>query len=669
MSAFMNKQFAYGGDYNPEQWTPGIWREDVRLMTRAGVNLASVGIFSWAKIEPRDGEFDFGWLDEVLDLLHAGGVRVDLATATASPPPWLAVSHPEILPVTAYGVTLSSGSRQAYCPSSPVYRRYAARLVEKIIARYTNHPALELWHVNNEYGCHVSHCYCDVSAAAFRAWLEQKYGDVEALNQAWGTAFWSQRYDSFTEILPPRTAPSFINPTQLLDFDRFSSDELLECYRAEKAIIRQSSDVPITTNFMGFFKQADYWKWAQEVDVVSDDSYPDPADPLAPISAAMQRDLMRSLGDGRPWLLMEQSPGAVNWRERNAAKLPGQMRAWSYQCIGRGADGILFFQWRQAVAGAEKFHAGMIPHAGPETRIFHEVEELGSELATLSHEPGLLGSRVSASVAIVFDWESWWAIEQEASPTRIRYLDGIFEWYRAFSTAGVTIDFARPEGDLDGYAAVIVPHLFVATDAQIDALNAYARGGGSLIVGYLTAIVDQDLRVRTGGYLGKLGETLGLSVEEFAPLAAPDRDATGGRTPPSLALRGGIVGDGAEGVLWAEYVRVGDATVEATFDGGALDGMPAVTVNHPGSGSARYVATQLSPGALAHFANTILDRSDVPRFPELEGVEFVRRGDHLVVINHGPSPVTLEMPGTDRLTGLPSDGLVLESQGVAVVAE
>jgi beta-galactosidase len=661
--------FWYGGDYNPEQWPADVWRDDVKLMSRAGVNLASVGIFSWAKIEPRDGEFDFGWLDEVLDLLHGAGVRVDLATATASPPPWLAKIHPEMLPVSVEGVTLWPGSRQAYCPSSPVYRQYAARLVEKIVERYALHPALELWHVNNEYGCHVSHCYCDVSAEAFRMWLRAKYTDVETLNRAWGTAFWSQHYDSFDEILPPRTAPSFKNPAQLLDFDRFSSDELLECYRAEKTIIRRSSTIPVTTNFMGFFKPVDYWVWAKEVDIISDDSYPDPADPAAPTYAAMQRDLMRSLGEGRPWLLMEQSPGAVNWRERNAAKVPGQMRAWSYQCIGRGADGILFFQWRQAVAGAEKFHAGMIPHAGPESRIFHEVEQLGSELAELSHLPGLLGSSVSATVAIVFDWDSWWAIEQDASPTKIRYIDGIFEWYRALCDSGVTIDFVRPESELAAYSVVFVPQLFVATDAQLDALDNYASGGGTLVVGYLTAIVDENLRVRTGGYLGRLRDTLGVRVEEFAPPAAPDMRATGGGIPPALAIRGAIVGGQVETTLWGEYVGVSDATVEASFHGGALDGLPAITRNGRGSGSAWYVATQPSHLALVHLVGELLDRAGVVRLPMREGVEFVRRGQYLVAINHGPEPVRLKVPGVDHLTGQSSDTLVLESQGVAVVAE
>ncbi|WP_258045978.1 beta-galactosidase [Leifsonia shinshuensis] len=663
----LSNGFAYGGDYNPEQWAPEVWREDVELMNRAGVNLVSVGIFSWARIEPRDGEFDFAWLDEVLDLLHAGGVRVDLATATASPPPWLAVAHPELLPVTEDGVTLSSGSRQAYCPSSPVYRRYAARLVEAIVDRYADHPALELWHVNNEYGCHVSRCYCDVSAAAFRRWLEAKYSRIEALNEAWGTAFWSQHYASFDEILPPRAAPSFKNPTQLLDFDRFSSDELLDCFRMEKAIIRSRSALPVTTNFMGFFKPLDYWAWAQEVDVVSDDSYPDPADPRSPVYAAMQRDLMRSLGGGQPWLLMEQSPGAVNWRERNAAKLPGQMRAWSYQSIVRGADGILFFQWRQAVAGAEKFHAGMLPHGGTDSRVFREVVQLGGELATLSEARGLLGAAVPAQVAIVFDWDSWWAVEQEASPARTSYLEEVFSWYAALVAAGATVDFVRATDDLAGYGVVVAPTLLVATDAQLAALDHYVAGGGTLVVGFLTGVLDPDLHARAGGYLGPLRDTLGVWIEEFAPPAAPDLAAVGGGEPPALRVRGDVVGEAAEASQWAEYVRVLTADVPAVFDGGALDGHPALTRNRRGEGTAWYVATRLGPEPLGRLVHAALTSAAVDLLPTVAGVEFVRRGDVLAAINHSAETVTLELSGTDLLSGAPAAGLRLDPQGVALI--
>lgn len=539
--------------------------------------------------------------------------------------------------------------------------------MEAIVGRYADHPALVLWHVNNEYGCHVSHCYCDASAAAFRKWLEAKYGTIDALNAAWGTAFWSQHYERFDEILPPRAAPTFKNPTQLLDFDRFSSDELLDCFRMEKSIIRSRSSLPVTTNFMGFFKPADYWARAQEVDVVSDDSYPDPADPRSPMYAAMQRDLMRSLGGGAPWLLMEQAPGAVNWRERNAAKLPGQTRAWSYQSVARGADGILFFQWRQAAAGAEKFHSGMLPHGGTDTRVFREVVELGKELKRLSGAPGLLGETVTAQVAIVFDWDSWWSVEQEASPARTSYLEEVFSWYAALAAAGAAVDFVRATDDLRRYRAVIVPTLFVASDQQLEALDRYAAEGGTLVVGFLTGVLDPDLHARTGGYLGALRKTLGVWIEEFAPPAAPDLAAVGGGEPPALVVRGDVIGGVGAASQWAEYLRVETAQVEAVFQGGALNGHPALTRHARGAGAAWYVATRLDAGPLGRLVDAVLTSASVDRTPTVAGVEFVRCGGVLAAINHSEVPVTLDVVGTDLLTGAPSEGLRLDAQGVALI--
>ncbi|ANJ25976.1 beta-galactosidase [Agromyces aureus] len=671
----------YGGDYNPEQWPRPVWDEDVQLMNRAGVSLATVGVFSWARLEPRPGEYDFAWLDEVLDLLHAGGVRVDLATATASPPPWLAARHPETLPVTEDGVRLSVGSRQQYCPSSPEYRERAGELVRRLVERYADHPALELWHINNEYGCHVSRCYCDVSAEAFREWLRERYGTVDELNRAWGTAFWSQHYDAFDEVQPPRAAPTFRNPTHLLDFERFSSDELLACFRAEKAIIRAGSSVPVTTNFMGFFKPVDYWSWAAEVDVVSDDTYPDPADPGSPAYAAMVRDLMRSLGGGAPWLLMEQSPSAVNWRAQNAAKAPGQMRAWSYQSVARGADGILFFQWRQSAAGSEKFHSGLVPHSGTDTRVWREVEQLGGELAMLSARSGdeaIAGTRVASRVAIALDWHSWWAIEQPASPTEVSYLRALGAWHAALTSLGLVVDFVRAEGDLSGYDLVVAPAHLVATDAQVSNLAAFAETG-TLIVGFGTAVLDEHLHVRLGGYLGEpLRRALGVWIEEFAPPAAPDLANAGGKAAPPLALAGDVVGGSAFGTAWGEYVRVEDAETLATFDDGALRGWPAVTRRRTGtgsgsgsgSGSAWYVATLPDPESLRLIAESAAREAGIELPPAATRggqVEAVRRGSALFVINHGPDEAELLVDGTDLLSGAQAQGLRLASQGVAIV--
>src|SRR5437868_131746 len=403
----------YGGDYNPDQWPEETWAEDVRLMQEAGVNLVSLAIFAWSRIQPDRDSWDFDWLDRIISMLYEGGVRVNLATATASPPPWLSHAHPEMLPVLADGTRLWHGARQHYCPSSPVYRVAARRLVEAMAERYGHHPALAMWHVGNEFGCHVPACYCDVSAQGFRAWLKERYGSIDDLNRAWGTDFWSQRYSDWEEIIPPRRTPTWPNPSQQLDYMRFSSDALLECYELEhKVLSRLTPDIPVTTNFMSFFKPLDYWKWAKNEDVVSNDSYPDPSDPESSMKAAMAGDLMRSLGGGRPWILMEQTTNRVNWREVNAPKPPGLMRLWSYQALARGADGVMFFQWRQSRAGAEKFHSAMVPHGPVESSpAWHEVVRLGKELRGLD----IVGdTRAHAEVAILFDWESWWGLDRKS---------------------------------------------------------------------------------------------------------------------------------------------------------------------------------------------------------------------------------------------------------------
>jgi len=634
----------YGGDYNPEQWPSDVWDDDVRLMQRAGVTVATVGVFSWALLEPEDGRFEFAWLDDVLDRLHAGGIRVDLATATASPPPWLVAEHPDIRPVTADGVPLGIGSRQSYSPSSATYRRYADRLVRAIAERYGSHPALEAWHVNNELACHVRHDYSAESGAAFRAWLEAKYGSIDELNRAWGTAFWSQHYGSFAQVEPPRAMPTFVNPTQALDWDRFSSDAWLGVYRAEAAILRAvAPGVPITTNFMGFFPGADYWAWAEEMDVVSDDHYVDPADPAAAAFAAMTRDLMRSLAGGAPWILMEQSTSAVNWRARNAPKPPGMHRALSLQAVARGADGIMQFQWRQSAAGAEKFHSGMLPHGGEDTRVFRETVALGSELAGLAD---VVGSRLSARVAILFDWDSWWAHEQQATPSRIDYVRTVFRWYRELWRRGVLVDFARPEAPLDAYDAVVVPAAVVLTPAARQELARFAHDGGRLLVTYQSAILDEDLHVVLGGYLGELRETLGLRVEEFAPPAEP---SLSGGPVPSLSIAGLAAGDAH---AWGEVVRTTGAEVLATFTGGMLDGMPAITRHATGSGTAWYVATE--PDDLAAVLDAVLAGTGVaPATAPPADVEIVERGGRRFVLNHGDAPVVV-------------DGVEIEGHGAVV---
>jgi beta-galactosidase len=628
----------FGGDYNPEQWPREVWADDLRLMAEAGVTVVTVGVFSWALLEPREGEFDFGWLDDVLDGLHGAGIGVDLATATASPPPWMATNHPDILPVTREGVTLWHGSRQHYSPSSSTYRRFAERLVRTMAERYGDHPALVAWHVNNEYGCHVSSSYDDESAAAFRVWLERKYGDIGALNEAWGTAFWSQAYGSFDEVIPPRATPTFGNPGHLLDFDRFSSDALRELYRAEAAILREvTPGIPITTNFMGFFKGADYWSWADDLDFISDDAYPDPADPSSSVYVAATRDLMRSLAGGKPWLLMEQATSAVNWRRRNAPKSPGMNRIHSLQAVARGADGIMYFQWRQSRAGAEKFHSGMVPHYGENSRVFRETAALGAELGDFRD---LIGTTVQADIAIVFDWDAWRLLEQEAVPAQGDYRQLVLSWYRSLWEAGVLVDFVHPHSDLSSYSVVIAPAMFVADTATQESIDAFVAGGGRLVMTAMSAIVDERAHVHLGGYLGGLRQTLGVAIEEFAPLAGPDQAATGLAPVPHTAVTGDIAGDAR---AWREFVHTDTATVVSTFDDPLVGGWPAITVNDRGAGRAWYVATVLGEQATDAVVDLVLADAGLSAQQERgTGVEVVRRGGRIFTLNHGTGEATVE---------------------------
>ncbi|MGZ3101718.1 beta-galactosidase [Streptomyces sp. H62] len=642
----------YGGDYNPEQWPEETWHEDVRLMRDAGVNSVTLGVFSWSKLEPRPGTYEFGWLDRLMDLLHAHGVGVVLATPTASPPPWLGHLHPDTLPRDEDGRTEWWGGRQHFSHSSTTYRRHAAAVTEALAARYAGHPALTMWHINNEY-CTSDHG--DEAATRFRRWLRDRYGTLDALNTAWGTAFWSQGYGDWEEVAPPRRAHYLKNPTQLLDFRRFTSDMLLECFVAERDIVRRHTPhLPVTTNFMPLWFGQDAWRWAEEEDVVSVDLYPDPRDPLGAQHGALVQDMTRSQARG-PWMLMEQAAGPVNWRGVNHPKPRGLNRLWSLQAVARGADAVCYFQWRQSRQGAEKFHSGMLGHAGPQGRTYQEVKQLGADLARLG--PHTADTRVTAGIAVLHDWHAWWAGAQDARPsTRFDYPDVLHAWHRALWEAHLTTDFAHPEHDLSPYKAVVVPQLYALTDAAIDNLLTYVRDGGTLVCGFLTGVADEDDRIRPGGMDARLRALFGIrTLHEWWPLETDEPAAC----------------DGFRGTLWSEEIEPdGTATETVPYRGGELDGMPAVLRK----GRAWYLSTLPEPRAL----RGLLTRAaaDAGVRPVLDGlpahVEAVRRGDLLFLLHHGREPVTVDVPGTHRdlLTDTTvTDRVTLGRYGAAVLAE
>ncbi|WP_159329302.1 beta-galactosidase [Streptomyces tendae] len=652
LSDVTGRRILYGGDYNPEQWPEETWPEDIRLMKAAGVNSVTLGVFSWSKLEPRPGVHDFGWLDRLMDLLHEAGIGVVLATPTASPPPWLGHLHPDTLPRDADGRTEWWGGRQHFSHSSTVYRRHAAAITEALASRYASHPALTLWHINNEY-CTYDHG--DEAATRFRRWLQDRYGTLDALNTAWGTAFWSQGYGDWAEVAPPRHAHYLRNPSQVLDFRRFTSDMLLECYTAERDIVRRHTPhIPVTTNFMPLWSGQDAWRWAEEEDVVSVDLYPDPRDPFGAQEGALVQDMTRSQARG-PWMLMEQAAGPVNWRGVNHPKPRGLNRLWSLQAVARGADAVCYFQWRQSRQGAEKFHSGMVGHAGERGRTHQEVVELGADLARLG--PHVAGGTVGSDIAVLHDWHAWWAADQEARPSaRVDHADVLRAWHRALWRGGLTTDFAHPEDDLTPYKAVVVPQLYALTDAAVDNLLAHVRGGGTLVCGFLTGVADMDDRIRPGGMDARLRELFGIrTLHEWWPLDADESADC----------------DGFRGTLWSEEIEPdGTASETIPYRGGELDGLPAVLRK----GSAWYLSTLPEPDALRDLLARVA--ADAGAHPVLDAlpadVEAVRRGDLLFLLHHGRDPVTVDVPGTHRelLTdAVVTDRVTLGRYGVAVLRD
>ncbi|MFG2902696.1 beta-galactosidase [Streptomyces zaomyceticus] len=643
-------RLAFGGDYNPEQWPESVWQEDVRLMREAGVTMVSVGIFSWALLEPEPGRYDFDWLDRLLDLLHEHGVRVDLGTPTVAPPAWFYRAHPEALPVTAEGVRHSYGSRGAICHSSAAYRAAAAGITTALARRYGSHPALALWHVHNEYGVPVSACYCDGCAAHFRRWLHEAHGSVEAVNEAWGTAFWGQHYSSYEEIDPPRVTPTVGNPAQQLDYRRFADATIRENFRAERDILHElAPGVPVTTNFMTALSQCDsidYWAWGREVDLVTNDHYLMTDGRRTHVNLAMAADLTRSVAGGAPWLLLEHSTSGVNWQARNPAKRPGEMARNSLAHVARGSEGAMFFQWRQSRRGAEKFHSAMVPHGGTDTRIWREVVALGAGLEALEE---VRGTRTVPDVAVLWDWHSWWAQNLEWRPNEAHDArERADSFYETLYDRHLTVDFAHPESDLSAYPLVVVPALYLMTEAAGRNLREYVENGGTLVVSYFSGIVDEHDAVHPGAYPGALRDVLGLIVEEWSPLLDDQRVRIDG--PGGASLTGDV---------WTEFVRPRGAETVWTYADGPAAGGPAVTRHRLGRGTAWYVSTRLDAVSLDAIVAAagedagIASRSGLPR-----DVEVVRRaGDggrhYLFALNHSAedAEVPLDGSGTELLAG------------------
>ncbi|GGF43120.1 beta-galactosidase [Microbacterium sorbitolivorans] len=662
---FVPDRLLFGGDYNPEQWTEEVWREDIELMTRARVNTVTLGVFSWARLEPREGEYDTSWLDRVIEMLTVAGIGFFLATPTASPPPWFTLAHPDALPVTPHGVRLTHGSRDTYAISAPAYREAARRVARMLAERYGSHPGLRGWHVHNEYG---TLDYGPHAAAAFRRWLEARYGTLEALNAAWTTGFWSQGYGAWDEIFPPVATQYVHNPAQLIDFRRFSSDEMLACFSEQRDEIRAAgSAAPVTTNFMlPTWNHLEQWAWSREMDVVSVDHYLDTPGPDGEAHVAYGSDLVRGWGGG-PWVLMEQNATGIITGDRTYAKPASRMIRNSLGYIARGSQSSLFFQWRASLGGSEQWHGALVPHAGGSSAGYEAVCELGGMLEKISEvtDPPADGRLGDARVGIVWHADAWWAMETPHLPNdALTYRDEVRAAHRSFWRAGIATDFLAPGADASAYDLLVVPCLYAAAPETAEWLRGFAEGGGTVLVSYLSGVADAHLRILPGGYPGTFRELLGVSADEVRVLAPGEA--------VSLGERGG--GVEIRATEWTEHLILDGAETVLSYADGPSAGGPAVTRRAVGSGSAWYVSTvleQASRDALyARIAGELGIGEAVPGAAAL-GLEAVRRrgaeADYLFLLNHSSSAASVAGDGVDLLSGGPAEGLEVAAGGVAVI--
>lgn len=654
----MAKQFfdrmLYGGDYNPGQWPEDIWQEDMRIFKKGHINSATINVFSWGKLQPSEAVYDFSELDKVMEMLEKENYEIVMGTSTAALPAWMSRKYPDVNRRDFYGRDHLYGHRHNHCPNSPTFQRYAKELVLRIAERYGQHPNLKIWHISNEYS---GECYCDNCAKEFRVWLQKKYKTIDAINDAWNMAFWGHTLYDFEDIVPPSYLGDGISDTMTafagiaVDYRRFQSDSLLENFKMERDAIRQfDQETAVTTNMMGAYKGLDYFKWAKEMDIVSWDNYPSYEPDWAHTS--FSHDLTRGMKDGQSFMIMEQTPSQQNWQPYNALKPPGRMRVQSYHGIAHGADTIQFFQLRRSKGGCEKFHGAVIEHAGHEnTRVFREVAQLGAELEQLGDK--LIGATTPARVAILFDWDNYWALEYTSGPNvDLYYVNQIQKYYNTLYRQNVAVDIVHMDSDFEQYDVLLAPVLYMVKEGISEKIESFVSNGGQFLTTFMSGIVDQSDNVHLGGYPGPLRKLAGIWVEEIDALAPTDMNQlrTVNNKLPKESYSGSLVSD---------LIHLEGAEAYAVYDSKFYAGMPAVTRNQFGEGQAWYVGTDGEEDLLNDVIDQILEVAGIDGYGiQPEGVEITKRvkGEQsfIFVLNHYDTPATAKTSFegyTDLLTG------------------
>lgn len=671
----MFDHFLFGGDWNPEQWPEDTWEHDLDMLEDAHINEVTINVFSWALLQPAEDRYDFSMLDKIVALLVKHDFNIVMATGTAALPGWMVRLHPETIRTEQNGTRHVFGGRHNFCPTSPYFRKASRALAAHVAERYAGTSGLVAWHVCNEYGGGGGLCYCDHCAEAFRTWLKNKYGTVEALNKAWCANFWSHTIYDWGDVVPPVSYGDGISDAKCvvsglqMDYRRFQNQAQLACYTNERDAIRAyDAATPITTNLMGTFKDLDYFEWAKEMDVVSWDNYPGMDTP--PSFTAMCHDLMRGIGGNKPFMLMEQTPNQQNWFPFCKVKRPGEVRKLSWQAVSHGADTVQFFQMKQSIGGCERFHGAVIAHDGTEqSRVFKETAALGGELDRIGKR--IMGSQIRAKVVIMFDWQSYWSLEGCVGPTAgFSYPNEVHRFYRAFWRRNVPVDIIESTTPLDKlkqYDLVVAPALITVLPGVAETLESYVSEGGSFITGYMAGIHDEHDLVVPGGYPGKLRDLMGVWVEEIDALA-PDE---------TIEVHGDAVD--AKGEIVASIIHREGARRLAAYGGGEFYvGHSALTVNTYGKGKAYFVGTPLDETGMSAFMAPIIKELGLKPLDTPEDVSLsVRYGDdgvrYAFLINNSAADKRLCLSelngGTELLTGAVINDLIeLDPYGVGVIA-
>ena len=679
--AAINKKFPkflHGGDYNPDQWirTPEIWDEDMRLMKLSGCNTMSIGIFSWIALEPEEGKFDFGWMDTIMDKLAQNGAYAVVATPTGARPAWMSQKYPEVLRVAPNRVRNLHGQRHNHCYTSPVYREKTAIINRKLAERYKDHPALLVWHISNEYG---GECHCELCQEAFRDWLKRKYdNDLDKLNAAWWNSFWSHTFTDWSQIVSPAPHGEKNVHAHNLDWKRFVTDQTVDFMKHEILPFKElTPDVPVTTNMMGTYPGLNYWKFKDVCDVISWDNYPrwhgEQKDSDLAASISFVHDINRSIKGGKPFMLMESTPSLVNWQNVNKLKRPGMHLLSSLQAVAHGSDTVQYFQWRKSRGSSEKFHGAVVDHCGHEnTRVFREVAEVGQVLGKLDK---VIGTTVRPDVAIIYDWENRWAIEDVQALRRDRkdYQEVCETHYNAFWKRGVPVDVIDMDSDFSNYKLLVAPMLYMLRPGVAERIEKFVENGGTFVTTYWSGMVNENDLCFLGGFPGPLRKITGIWSEEIDTLYDQEVNHVVFSEGSKLGIKGEY-----EARIYCDLIHAETAEVLATYKSDFYAGRPALTVNSFGKGKAYYMAARTGDCFMRDFYNSLIDQLAIKLALDVELPEGVTaqlrsdgQNDFVFVMNFTQEEKAVALNGKqclDMLTGEKLEGtIVLKPYGVCIL--